>query len=213
MLGIIRVLTTDDESVLLEHGRLMNHEAAVQSVTRCIPDQPFGIHDAPTQSQAVPKIVELAKSFEADERIDAVSISCAADPALDECREAVSLPIIGAGVSGAYAARMVSDSVAVLGITETAPDHMRAALGPALHSVRCHPALRKATDLSEEGSRQALLKCAQEAQENGATAILFACTGFSTIHLKPHFDAALTIPSIDLVQAQAIAYKLLLSEG
>ena len=213
MLGIIRVLTTQDESVLLEHGRLMNHEGAVETRTQCIPDQPFGIHDDLTAARAVPKIVALAKRFEADKRIDAIAISCAADPALGECRTAVSLPVIGAGVSGAYAARMVSDSVAVLGITEDVPDRMRAALGPALHSVRHHPDLRKTTDLAGPDARQALLTCAQKAQSDGATAILFACTGFSTIRLKPHFDAHLAIPSIDLVQAQAIAYKLQRNQG
>lgn len=213
MLGIIRVLTTEDESVLKEHGRLMKEESSVDSLTRCIPDQPFGIYDAVTEAQAAPKIVELARTLEADERIAAISISCAADPALEEVRQAVSLPVIGAGVSGAYAARMISSSVAVLGITEAVPDQMRVALGPALHSVRFHPLFRKATDLHADGARKALLECAQDAEEEGATAILFACTGFSTIHLKSYFDSRLTIPSIDLVQAQAIAYTLLAVEG
>ena len=213
MLGIIRVLSTQDESVLLEHGRLMNRTAAVDSRTRCIPDQPFGVHDEASAARAVPKIVALAKSFEADERIDAISISCAADPALEQCREAVRLPVAGAGVCGAHAARMVSDSVAVLGISKTVPEGMKAALGPALHSVHHHPKLRKATDLFGPQARQALLACAQQAQSDGATAVLFACTGFSTIHLKPHFDAHLAIPSIDLVQAQAIAYNLLRNKG
>lgn len=213
MLGVIRVLTTEDESVLLEHGRLMKDQLSVDTLTRCIPGQPFGVHDKSTEAQAVPKIVDLARSFEADERIDAISISCAADPALEEVRQAVSLPVIGSGVSGAYAARMVSDSVAVLGIAETVPDQMRDALGPAFHSVRYHPDLRKATDLPGEGTRQALLECAREAEAEGSTGILFACTGFSTIHLKPYFDTHLTIPSIDLVQAQAIAYTLLATEG
>lgn len=213
MLGIIRVLTTEDDSILLEHGRLMREAMRLESVTRCIPDQPSGIHDAGSEAAAVPKVLALARELVATERVDALSISCAADPGLREAREAVPVPVIGAGESGAHAARMVSESVAVIGIAEDVPPGMRNALRDALHSTRFHPELRTAADLLEPGAREKLLSCAEAAQEEGATAILFACTGFSTIHLKPYFDARLRIPSIDLVQAQAIAYSLLQTGG
>ena len=46
------------------------------------------------------------------------------------------------------------------------------------------------------------------AKEEGADVILFACTGFSTIHLKQFAKDRVTIPMVDLVEAQAVAYKL-----
>lgn len=104
---------------------------------------------------------------------------------------------------------MISDAIAVIGITEAVPAGMRASLGDTLHSARVAPGFRRTTDLLRAGAHEALLEQATTAQEDGATAILFACTGFSTIQLKRCFDEYLSIPTIDLVQAQAIAASLL----
>lgn len=43
--------------------------------------------------------------------------------------------------------------------------------------------------------------------EQGAEVILFACTGFSTIHLKESLQEEIHIPIIDLVEAQGRAYQ------
>jgi allantoin racemase len=55
-LGIIRVLTTMDDGVLGEHGRLLEREYGIRSVSRCIPDQSWGIHDVQTELLAIPKV-------------------------------------------------------------------------------------------------------------------------------------------------------------
>lgn len=39
MLGIIRVLTTEDEKILQEHSQLMKEQYNITSISRCIPDQ------------------------------------------------------------------------------------------------------------------------------------------------------------------------------
>ncbi|MEX3978281.1 hypothetical protein AB4Y45_04750 [Paraburkholderia sp. EG287A] len=65
-LGIIRVLTTQNEAVLLEHGRLIKAQYGIDSFSRCIPGQPTGIFDAATEALAASKIVELGRQMEAD---------------------------------------------------------------------------------------------------------------------------------------------------
>lgn len=212
MLGILRVLTTENEEILLEHGKLMESALGVQSVTACIPDQPNGIYNAETEVAAIPKIVELAKEMAARKGVDALTISCAADPALDEMRDAVDLPVLGAGICGAHAACMVGSRVGVMGITDAAPSRMRQELGDHFHSYSFSVELRKTTDLMEEEAKKKLLLVAKEAIAGGADVLLFACTGFSTIRLKDYLVSHVDVPVIDLVEAQAIAYRMIMEK-
>ena len=59
--GLIRVLTTEDEELLELHGKLIqSYFPMLQVVSRCIPEQPQGIHDDETFAVGVPKVVNLA---------------------------------------------------------------------------------------------------------------------------------------------------------
>ena len=56
--GLIRVLTTEEEELLQLHGKLIeSYFPMFQVVSRCIPDQPEGIHDDETFAVGVPKVV------------------------------------------------------------------------------------------------------------------------------------------------------------
>lgn len=213
MLGIIRVLTTEDEDVLQEHGRRLQRVYNIDSISRCIPSQPNGIYDDESEEIAIPKIVELAKQMEKEGNVAAITISCAADPAIDETRENVSIPVLGAGISGAHAACMVGSKVGVVGISDTAPPRMIAELGDKFHSYSYSPAHRKTTDLFKEDAKSELLKVINDVVSSGADVILFACTGFSTIRLKDYLKGKIDVPVIDLVEAQGIAYQLIESRG
>ncbi|KWW21857.1 hypothetical protein AS888_05045 [Peribacillus simplex] len=209
MLGIIRVLTTEDEYVLQEHGKKMHEFAGVNSMTYCIPDQPNGIFDDESEYEAKPKIIRLAKWMEEHSNVDAITISCAADPAIEGCKVALNIPVLGAGTCGAKIASMAGNKVGVLGITEETPIRIIQELDNYYHSYACSNDLRKTTDLLAEGAKDKLLYRAQMLIDSGADVILFACTGFSTIGLKDHFRHSLSVPVVDLVEAQAIAYQLL----
>ena len=67
-LGIIRVLTTTDDRVLGEHGRLLERDYGIRSLSQCIPDQPRGIHDAQTEALAIPKILALRPIFQCSDQ-------------------------------------------------------------------------------------------------------------------------------------------------
>ena len=125
MLGIIRVLTTDNQEVLHEHGKRMKDLFLVESVTKCITDQPNGIYNDETEAMSIPKIVALAKQMAEEDGVDVITISCAADPALNETREVLSFPVLGAGVCGAHAASMVGQRVGIVGITEIPPTRIK----------------------------------------------------------------------------------------
>jgi len=209
MLGIIRVLTTKDESILNEHGKLMDQFLGVKTVTNCIQDQPNGIYDDYSENVAIPKITNLAEEMIFSYDLEAISISCAADPALDETRKLLNIPVLGAGICGAHAAGMVGNKVGIIGITEEAPERMVAELGNLYYSHVYSPYIRKTTDLFTDGAKDELLRLGQQLVTQGANVILFGCTGFSTIHLKDYLKQYINVPIIDLVESQAIDYKLI----
>ena len=95
--GLIRVVTLADDSLTNIHGEIiMKKFPCLQIETKCIPDQPEGIHSPETKAAAIPKIIELAKTFK---DIDALILSCADDPAVPELKEQFDIPVIGAGSS------------------------------------------------------------------------------------------------------------------
>ncbi len=209
MLGIIRVLTTDQQEILQEHGRIMKETFGIQATTRCIDDQPNGIYDDASEKNSVPKIVRLAKDMEANNDIQAITISCASDPAIDEVRACVEKPVLGAGECGAHMASMVGNKVGVIGIKDTPPAAVQRALGEKFFAHASSPNLRKTTDLSDEDAKEELRAFVDGLINKGADVILFACTGFSTIGLKEYLREYVHVPIIDLVEAQATAYNQL----
>lgn len=209
MLGIIRVLTTDNDDVLYEHAKMMHAYADVKSITQCILNQPNGIFDDESERIAIPKIVETAEQISKQHEVRAITISCAADPALEETRQAIDIPVISAGVCGVHAASMVGRKVGVIGITDVAPPNMVHELGEKFYSYSFSPNIRKTTDLFSKNAKEDLYHVIKDVVESGADVILFACTGFSTIHLKDYLKNRINIPIIDLVEAQAIGYQLI----
>lgn len=209
MLGIIRVLTTEDENILYEHGHLLKKYADIESISQCIEDQPHGIYDDHSQKIATPKIVELAKEMTKNHSLKALTISCAADPALEETRAAVDVPVLGAGTCGVYAASMVGKKVGIMGLRDEAPSNMKEALGDRFHAYASSPIVNKTTDLFADEAKESLYKASCELVDAGSDVILFACTGFSTVHLKTYLMERLQVPIIDLVEAQGIGYQLI----
>lgn len=97
--GVIRVLTTEDETVLNCHGKLLERYYPMFQVTsRCIPEQFEGVHDEETERQSIPKVVALAEEMYR-EGFDAVIVSCAGDPGVEEARKLLPIPVVGAGES------------------------------------------------------------------------------------------------------------------
>src|SRR5699024_12647123 len=90
--------------------------------TECISSQWNGIHDKQTEKLATPKIVDLAEEMVHTNQFSALTVSCAADPALDVLREKQSIPIIGAGSSVANIAKAAGKKGEVMGNTNDVPD-------------------------------------------------------------------------------------------
>lgn len=202
MLGIIRVLTHPDQHFVEEHGRLIHQEYGIESISRCIADQPTGIFDSSSENVAIPKIIALGQYLEA-EGCNALFLSCAADPGLELLRNAVTVPVISAGSASASMAAMLKRPVAVMGIGAEAPRPFKALLGSNVMYARPEGVLNT-TDLLKPQGLESALMCADALYCQGYEVIAFSCTGFSTIGLADAINHKLGKIAVDAVRAAGL---------
>ncbi|WP_459115344.1 aspartate/glutamate racemase family protein [Kineococcus deserti] len=199
MVGVVRVVTSDDTEFLDRHGRLLESEQGLRTLTRCLPDQPRGVFDDATFAAAVPKVRDLA--VELAGQVDVVVISCAADPGLAEARAAVDVPVVGAGSAAAGLALALGRRVGVLDLTARTPESITSVLGSRLHLARQPDGVRETRDLLTEQGRVACLTAARRMVEDGADVLLQACTGMTTTGLAAQLRRELRVPVVDAVRA------------
>jgi len=203
--GIVRVLTTQDERLLNAHGRLIEgHFPQFETISRCIEDQPEGIHDDRTSEIAVPKVVKLGRELES-EGVGALIISCADDPGVDQLRNIVKIPVIGAGSAAASLALSLGGKVGVLIISDRTPDVIKKALGRSFLAEARPKGVATTLDLLREKESAHLFSAAEELKKKGADVVLLACTGYATIGIAKELRRRLGIPVVDPVLASALA--------
>ena len=210
-LGIIRVLTTQDDALLQEHGRLIREAYGLESISRCIPDQFSGIYDDASEAIAIPKIVALGREMH-EAGCDALLLSCAADPGLTALRAAVPIPVVGAGSATARVAKLLGLPTAVLGIGSAAPQPFRTMLGEDVRYVQPR-GVQKTTDLMTAAGREATLEAARELYATGTRVIAFSCTGLSTIGMAQRIGKHLGGVAIDAVSAAGMFAVALLGKS
>ncbi|GAB1428986.1 aspartate/glutamate racemase family protein [Aminivibrio sp.] len=210
-IGLIRVLTTKDTALLNLHGELvMQYFPQFHVISECIPDQPEGIHDDATEKIAVPKVLALARKMES-EGVEAVIISCAGDPAVEEASGMLKIPVIGAGRAAASVAVALNSPVGVLGLTPEVPGAMRRILGEFLVADAVPEGVESTLDLMKPEGLAVAIETGRALKAKGAGVIALACTGMSTIGLASKLRSELSIPVVDPVRAEAaVAWLALL---
>ncbi|HHW02232.1 MAG TPA: hydantoin racemase [Thermoanaerobacterales bacterium] len=208
-IGLIRVVTLSDERLLNAHEKVLKDRFGNLDInTRCIPDQPEGIHDDETERMAVPKIMKLAQEFE-DDGADAVFISCAADPGVEECRKTLKIPVIGAGSACAAVALAMGTKIGVVGITDDAPDIMKKILGDRLVCNIKPEGVNTTLDLFDDRGKENTLKVAELLKRKGCDTIALGCTGMSTINIHEIIKERLDIRVVDPVIAAGLVISYL----
>ena len=200
--GLTRVLTSEDPDVLYAHQRQIMEKFPTLAVeTKCIPDQPEGIHSPELCRIAVPKIVETAKSFR---NADMILISCADDPGVEEVRKALpGMPVTGGGETTVALALRYGTKVGVLGITDYAPSaYARLLEGKMI--LEKPDGVNSTLDLMTEEGRKQVIISALRLKEKGAQVIALACTGLATIGIAGELEKAAGIPVIDPVIAEGL---------
>lgn len=202
-IGVIRVVTINDEEKMSLHSRLLEKYFPVfKTVSYCIPDQYDGIHDQVTFEKALPKLISLAEQVSGDK--DGLIISCAGDPAVRVLKNRLDIPVTGAGLPTAVQSLNFGDRVGVLGIEESAPENYSLVLGDKMIAYRKPAAVTNTNDLQTETGRQSLLLAARELKESGVEVVALACTGMSTIGIAPMLERSIKLPVIDPVIAEGL---------
>lgn len=213
LIGIIRVITLSSEQCNC-HGRLLESMFPMFStISRCIPDQPEGVHDEETETIAIPKIRILAKEFECL-GVDGIVISCCGDPGIQELRKELDIPVVGAGESTALLSRRYGEKIFSLGITENVPENYKKILGEKFIDNSVPEGIKSTLDLQSDQGWKAICREAEKFRIKGADAIALACTGMSTIGIAPKLEKITGIPVLDPVMCEGIImYMELLRRG
>lgn len=201
--GIIRVVTLDDQELLNLHGKMIEQRfPGIITETKCIPDQPEGIHSEELKQIAVPKIVALAKSFK---DVNMLIVSCADDPGVQEIRDTnPGIPVTGAGESSAAIASIYGNRIALLGITGYAPEPYIRMIPNKILTVGKPDGVNSTLDLMTKTGRENAVKKGLEQKEMGAQVILLTCTGMSTIGIASELEEITGLPVIDPVLAEGM---------
>lgn len=202
--GLIRVLTTEDPELLSMHGRLIEQYFPMLEVeSRCIPDQPEGIHDDETMALGEPKVAALAKEMW-QEGFEAVIVSCAGNPGVAQARKEIPIPVIGAGESTAALALYYGQRPAALGITQEVPAGYQRAFGDKLLASGRGEGVESTLDLMTDAGYAATAEAARGLKALGADVIALSCTGMSTIQIAPALEEDLGIPVLDPVMCEGL---------
>jgi Asp/Glu/hydantoin racemase len=210
-IGLVRVLTIEDDEELLDsHGRLLRefiNDPELSVISRCIEGHPEGLADLKSEALASPKIVRLGQQMEREDGAAAILVSCVADPGVAELREVVRIPVIGAGSAAAAAAWAMGRPVGALSIEDRILPAIAQGLGQRLVAWEVPQGVKTTVDLMSGEGRQRFVKAGERLKEQGAEAILLACTGFSTINIAPYLQEKLGLQVLDPVIASGlIAY-------
>ena len=201
-IGVIRVLTTEDPKILESHGKLLEkYYPRFETISRCIPNQPTGVHDEETEQAAIPKIISLGKEMAPG--ADALIISCAGDPGLEGLRQSVDIPVIGAGEATAFLAAKYGKIFGVLGITDEPPPAYKKYFKQIV-GIHRPPTVRNTLDLMKEEGRRAVFETAVSIKEAGAEVIAISCTGIGPLEICGEIQAHCRIPVIDPIQAEGL---------
>ena len=201
--AVIRALTTSDPRLLHAHGRALERAYGFRTVTRCIPGQPRGVHDAASFAEATPKVVAMAQELEG--RVDAVLISCMADPGLGQARGAVGVPVVGAGAAGAAAALALGGTVGVLGLDGAIPEAVTDAIRPRPMVTDGPDEVADPAGFHTPTGAFGAVAGAARLREAGADVILLGSASLSSIGIAPHLRRSLGVPVIDPVLAAGSA--------
>lgn len=169
--------------------------------TKCIPDQYDGIHSPELSDQALPKIIETAKSFY---DVDMFIVSCADDPGVEELRKVFpGIPVTGGGETTVALALKYGSRIGVLGITDYAPQAYRRMVPDKIILARPE-GVHSTLDLMTPEGRKNILETGMKLKEQGAEVLALACTGLATIGIAGDLERETGLPVIDPVMAEGL---------
>lgn len=171
----------------------------------CLTETKVYVDSAFDVVMAGPEIVTRAMQAEKD-GFDAVVIYCFSDPALDACREALTIPVVGGGQASCLMSMMVgrqsgilitdkhrmSEKMAFRYQTGLLPDNIRSIHSVDLHHVDVWKEREKTVDILCRASKTLI-------ERDGVQVIILGCLSF--LGLAEPLEELLHVPVIDSAKA------------
>ena len=196
--GLIRVISLKSREEQEAHARLMTRlYPSLKVFTGAIEGFPHGLYNDELVAKAIPAIMQAAK--ELVPKVDALAVSCAEDPGVDELRKRYRIPVIGAGSALGWAARGLSRHMGVLTITPQLPAPLHEALNGYNFTSKQVEGVKRTTDL--EAAQDRILAGSLGLVGQGCDVLALACTGFSTLDVASVLAGRAGVPVVDPVVA------------
>lgn len=205
-IAVLRVLTLDDQDKVARHGRVIeDHFPGVETTSDCIPGHPDGLPNPEAEQAALPDVRALGRELATE--ADVLAISCALDPAVDDLRSDLDIPVVGAGASVAAAALTRGRRVGTLSLEEGSPPTVDTVLGGHLHAAEVVAGAQTTNYLTTSDGRQSIVTAVERLAEAGCDVVAPACTGITTAGVLPTVRAEVDVDVVDPVVAMgAMAY-------
>ena len=169
------VRTLDDIEPLMHSGLKITHSL--------LDSGPSSIESKFDEALAVPDTLKLSMQAEIN-GANAIVIDCMGDPGLHACREAVSIPVLGAGQTAMHLANLLGNRFAFITVLDRIRPIIEDLIGA--YGIREKYASFQAVDipvldLSRDGEALNVAlaqKALRSIEEDGADVVVLGCTGF-----------------------------------
>ena len=196
--GIIRVISLENKAEQEAHARLITESyPSLRTSTEAIEGFPYGLYNDELTAKAVPAILRAAEKLVS--QVDALAVSCAEDPGVDELRNRYQIPVVGAGSALAWACQALGKKFGVLTITQNLPRPLQTILGNHSITWRQVRNVGKTTDLTN--ARESVIEASATLIDGGCEAIALGCTGLSSVGAGAFLAEQLGVPVLDPVLA------------
>lgn len=208
------------EEIDIRTGRMKNVVAADTEITmECLEQTEICIDSQLDVALAAPEIIEKAVKAEKD-GYDAVGIYCTSDPGLRACREAVSIPVMGAGLATFATASMLGDTISFI-TTSSARRSEKVWFArqcgmdmTRLASVRSieYDILNEQKDENRNGLLERLEKSIDTCKtEDGADVVILGCLSFAGLGYE--LSRITSVPVVDPAYALVSTMETLVRQN
>jgi allantoin racemase len=156
--------------------------------TLALPAGPNIVESEYWAAQAIEPMIRIVKKAESS-GVNAIIIDCFADPGLEACREATSVPVIGCGQAGMLSTLCLGERIALITENERGSGYIRRNMrkyGYDHHIVYWGQVVPSSNNIQKkpnETRKGLLVACENAAISSECDAILLACTA-----LEPYWE-------------------------
>jgi len=180
----------------------------------CLEQGPVSVETMLDEAFAAAACIDRVLELTERERYDAVVVNCCADPAVHALKEALDIPVVGAGEASYYTAALLAPSFSVVSVLKNSVPHTRLrirSMGLEARLASVYGIDTGVLDLHGGSAADQILKAAEQAvRYDAADCIVLGCTGMAD--LAEQIRARLSVPVVEPTAAAVCQAMALVSQ-